>query len=102
MREFMETIRVIANRFELIRLIRQGGVGEVYEGIDRSTGETVAIKRLKDDIFGEDPESVQRFLREGNMLRTLNHPNIVRIIDTLQDGGRHYLIMEYAAGGSLA
>src|SRR5579864_2766027 len=98
----METPRVIANRFELVRLIRQGGVGEVYEGVDRNTGETVAIKRLKDNMFGEDQESIQRFLREGNMLRSLNHPNIVRIIDTFQEGRRHYLVMEYAAGGSLA
>jgi serine/threonine protein kinase/tetratricopeptide (TPR) repeat protein len=98
----MEATHVIANRFELVRLIRQGGIGEVYEGIDRQTGEAVAVKRLKTDIFGEDQDSIQRFVREGNTLRALDHPNIIKIIDTVHEGGRHYLVMAYAAGGSLA
>jgi non-specific serine/threonine protein kinase len=48
-----------------------------------------------------DPEVVPRFVREGQALRQLNHPNIVRMVDAVEQDGRHYLIIEYVPGGSL-
>jgi predicted ATPase len=97
----MDSVRIVGGRFEILGLIRRGGVGEVYHGIDRQTGEKVAIKQLKTDVFGEDPDSVQRFIREGDALRALNHPSIVKIVATVEDTNRHYLVMEYLPGGSL-
>ena len=44
---------------------------------------------------------VQRFIREGEALRQLNHPNIVKLLDAVHENGRYYLIMELVDGGSL-
>jgi serine/threonine protein kinase/tetratricopeptide (TPR) repeat protein len=93
--------QVIANRYEIIRTIGQGGMGDVYLGQDRQTGQTVAIKLLKPDIVDADPSLVERFAREGEALRRLNHPNIVTMLDTVEEGGLHYLVMQYVGGGSL-
>ena len=97
----MDGVRIVGGRFEIMGLIRRGGVGEVYHGLDRQTGEKVAIKQLQVDAFGEEADSLQRFLREGDALRALHHPNIVRIVATVEDAERHYLVMEYVPGGSL-
>jgi serine/threonine protein kinase len=45
---------------------------------------------------------VERFLREGEVLRRLNHPNIVKVLATADEGSQHYIVMEYVSGGSLA
>ncbi|MCB9435757.1 MAG: protein kinase [Anaerolineales bacterium] len=93
--------QIIASRFELGELIGMGGMGEVYKGYDRQTTTTVAIKRLKSDIVRNDPELVKRFEREADMLRRLNHPNIVSVIASITEADNHYLVMEYVSGGSL-
>lgn len=92
---------VIANRFTVEKLIGQGGMGEVYLGRDVTTGEPVAIKRLKPELLNADPDLVTRFVQEGEALRQLNHPNIVRMLAAANHNHTHYLILEYVAGGSL-
>ncbi|MCU0480748.1 MAG: protein kinase [Anaerolineae bacterium] len=94
----------IGDRYEFDRttdIIGRGGMGTVYKGIDIQTGQMVAIKQLKPDIIEENPDFVERFNREAEALRRLNHPNIVDVLDTLADDDAHYLIMEYVSGGSL-
>jgi serine/threonine protein kinase/predicted ATPase len=93
---------LIGEHFELGEFINQGGMGAVYRGRDKRTGQPVAIKHLKQEVIGADNGLIERFVREGEALRALNHPNIVKLLgaDT-QDTG-HYLVMEYVAGGSLA
>ncbi len=68
---------LILGRYELGPPIGEGGMGEVFRGRDRQTGETVAIKRLKSGRLSTDPTLVERFEREGDALRALDHPNIV-------------------------
>ncbi len=92
---------VIANRFEIQATIGQGGMGDVFRGLDRQTGQPVAIKLLKPDIVQEDPNLIERFTREGEALRRLNHPNIVKMVAAVEENGLHYLVMQYVAGGSL-
>jgi serine/threonine protein kinase len=94
--------QLIANRFELGHLIGEGGVGRVYRGLDTETDKPVAIKVLRGDVIAEAPELIVRFEREGQVLRQLNHPNIISVLATLKEGGRHYIVMEYIGGGSLA
>ena len=53
-------------------------MGTVYRGVDRQTGNLVAIEHLRADIT--DSEIVERFRREGEILRRLNHPNIVQLL----------------------
>ncbi|HEX3050194.1 MAG TPA: protein kinase, partial [Aggregatilineaceae bacterium] len=76
-------------------------MGDVYEGRDLQTGDKVAIKLLKPDIVDSMPNLIERFTREGEALRQLNHPNIVKMLDAVEEDGMHYLIMEYVGGGSL-
>jgi serine/threonine protein kinase len=48
------------------------------------------------------PELVERFRREGEALRRLNHPNIVKVLAAVEETGQPYLVMEYVSGGSMA
>ena len=102
----MGTSQLIANRFKIADpeqdLLGRGGMGEVYRATDTQTGELVAVKALNLEIVAHTPDLVERFAREGEALRQLNHPNIVRMIATVQEQGQHYLIVEYVGAGSLA
>jgi DNA-binding NarL/FixJ family response regulator/predicted Ser/Thr protein kinase len=95
-------VRQIGNRYEIEKLIGSGAVGRVYLGRDIQTGEPVAIKELMSDWVARAPEAIERFRREGEALRKLNHPNIVKVLATLEEDDQHYLVMEYVGGGSLA
>jgi serine/threonine protein kinase len=98
----MRGVKRIADRYELGYMIGEGGVGRVHRGLDTQTGEPVAIKALRSEIIFEAPTLVERFRREGEVLRKLNHPNIVKVLATIEDEGQHYIVMEYVPGGSLA
>lgn len=76
-------------------------MGLVFRADDTVTGETVALKALRPETLPNDPETVERFLREGEALRRLNHPNIVKLLNMIDDGANHYLVMEFVGGGSL-
>ncbi|HRF97045.1 MAG TPA: serine/threonine-protein kinase, partial [Aggregatilineales bacterium] len=94
----------IGDRYEFDRttdIIGRGGMGTVYKGVDTVTGQFVAIKQLKPDVLEDNPDFVERFSREAEALRRLNHPNIVSALGTIADDDAHYLIMEYVSGGSL-
>ncbi|MCL4877240.1 MAG: protein kinase [Anaerolineae bacterium] len=92
---------IIAGRFELGEVIGQGGMGLVYHGHDLQLEQDVAIKTIKKEVMMEDPELMERFEREGEALRQLNHPNIVKMISTVQENEEYYLVLEYVEGGSL-
>lgn len=81
--------------------VGQGGMGSVYKGQDTQTSVPVAVKILKRDLVQNDPELVRRFRREGETLRQLNHPNIVKLLGTEERNGTNYLVMEFVSGGSL-
>ncbi len=96
---------VIANRFEINDLekdlLGRGGMGIVYRATDRESGEAVAVKTLDSTVLSTDPNILERFRREGEALRQLDHPNIVKYIAAIESYGQHYLVMEYVEGGSL-
>ncbi len=77
-----------------------GGMGVVYRATDTRLNQTVAIKKLKADIA--TPKTVERFRREGEALRDLNHPNIVKMLDMFEHDRQHYLVIEYVSGGDLS
>jgi serine/threonine protein kinase/tetratricopeptide (TPR) repeat protein len=97
----MTSRQLIANRFEIQDLLGRGGMGNVYRATDTQTGEIVAVKALNPEILARDPSLLERFVREGEALRQLNHPNIVRMFAAVEEDGHHYLVMEYVGGGSL-
>ena len=88
--------------YRLVRLLGRGGMGAVYLG-ERTDGEiqqTVAVKLLRAD--GCRPGWRDRFLRERQLLASLNHPSIVRVMDAGHTGdGQPYLVMEYVEGVSI-
>ncbi|MCP4428785.1 MAG: protein kinase [Chloroflexi bacterium] len=96
---------ILAERFVISDLendlIGRGSMGDVYRGYDAQTGTAVAVKALKSDIVSGNPQLVERFVREGEALRQLNHPNIVKMLAAIEEADRHYLVMEYVSGGSL-
>lgn len=96
---------LIARRFQIENLARdllgQGGMGAVYLATDMESGARVAVKALHANLVADHPDLVQRFKREGEALRQLNHPNIVKMLAAVQENGQHYLVMEYVQGGSL-
>src|SRR5262245_40893153 len=88
--------------FTIVEEIGQGGMGTVYRAVDRRSQQPVAVKVLKPELVANTPDLLERFAREGEALRALNHPSIVKVLDTLENDGRHFLVMEFVPGGSLA
>jgi serine/threonine protein kinase len=86
-------------RFSVEREIGHGGMGRVYEGVQRETGKRIAIKVLDPGLAG-DPV---RFQAEATILEQLDHPAIVRYVaHGLTGDGRAYLAMEWLEGETLA
>lgn len=92
---------IIGGRYQQGELIGRGGMGDVFIGADIVSGDPVAIKRLHPHIVHENESILDRFQREGQALSQLNHPNIVKMLATIQENDYHYLVMEYVGGGSL-
>jgi len=97
----MDEPSIIGNRFRIVELLAQGMLGPVYRGVDLETGLPIAIKAFKSEIVADQPVMLERFRREDELLRELNHPNIVRRLASVEQDSIHYLIMEYVEGGSL-
>ena len=90
----------IANRYEVIRELGQGGMANVYLALDTILNRQVAVKVLKGDM-ANDPVSIERFKREANTSTKLSHPNAVDVYDVGDDGNMHYIVMEYVKGHTL-
>ena len=71
---------LVADRFEIVRFIAEGGMGEVYEAKDRVLGEHVALKFLSHRNIG-DEQIARRFRREIQLARKVTHPNVCRLFD---------------------
>lgn len=93
--------QVFGGRYSIRALIGRGGVGLVYLAENTETGEDVVLKILSPD-WSQKPEAVRRFERESERLGGVRHPNIVRLLDSGQDSGRAYLVMEYLEGEVLS
>ena len=92
---------LIAGRYERGEQLGQGGMGTVYQGLDRQTGQKVAIKLLRPGIITSEPIHVARFVREGELLSQLDHPNIVKMLEMAEVDGQTCIVMEYVGGGTL-
>lgn len=96
------TTTTIGGLYQLHEQIGIGGMGTVYRGIDLKTNTEVAVKMLKPEAVQQDRRLIERFRREGEALRTLNHPNMVKMLDVIDEDDTHYLIMEYVPSGDLS
>ncbi len=86
--------------YDIVREIHRGGQGVVYQAIQKSTNQKVAIKVIREGPFATSKER-QRFEREIHILGQLNHPNIVGIHDSGQSAGVSYVVMDYIHGQNL-
>jgi formylglycine-generating enzyme required for sulfatase activity/TolB-like protein len=85
--------------YEIVDRIGQGGMGTVYRA-RAADGTVVALKLLHLHLTTSE-EYVRRFQREAKLAEKLAHPNVVRVLGSGEDGGQHYLAMEYVQGESL-
>jgi serine/threonine protein kinase, bacterial len=90
----------LGSRYVLLDEIGAGAMGTVWRARHRETGETVAVKLLRDGLAG-DQELVLRFVQERNVMRTLCHPNIATVRDFVIEGERLALVMDLVEGGDL-
>ena len=90
----------INDRYEVTKLIGEGGMANVYLGYDTILERDVAIKVLRGDL-ADDEKFVRRFRREAQNASLLSHPNIVQIYDVGEDDGNFYIVMEYVKGQTL-
>ncbi|NTW86253.1 MAG: serine/threonine protein kinase [Holophagaceae bacterium] len=88
-------------KFEIVRLLAQGSMGEVYVGWDPTIGREVAIKVIHTSA-GMGPEARERFATEARAAGALNHPNIVTVHELGEEQGVLYLAMELVRGEDLA
>ncbi len=96
----MNKKNVVANRYEVVQHIGQGGMADVFLAIDTILNRHVAIKILRSDL-STDAISILRFEREAQAATTLAHPNIVEIYDVGEYKNHHYIVMEYVPGKTL-
>lgn len=86
--------------YRLARLLGAGGFGEVYEAEHRLLQQKRAIKLLLERHF-HDPHQRERFLREARTLATLEHPNILPVLEVGEEGSMLYLVMPFYHRGTL-
>ncbi len=89
------------DRYRIVRLLGQGGMGSVYEAEHRVMRRAVALKVIN-RAFTSRPATVERFRREVRAAARLSHPNIVTTYDAEDAGTTLFLVMEYVEGASLA
>jgi serine/threonine protein kinase len=92
--------RCVGSSYILIRPIGQGATGTVWRGVDRSSGEAVAVKLLHASLLRQ-PKLVTRFVQERTILLMLQHRNVVRVRDLFSVGESLGLVMDLVSGGSL-
>ena len=102
---------IVAGRYQVVRFIGRGGMGEVYEVEDTELHERVALKTIRPEIAG-DENAINRFKREIHLARRVTHPNVCRIFDLGihhwlpeaggEEPGVFFLTMELIPGETLA
>jgi eukaryotic-like serine/threonine-protein kinase len=91
---------VIGERFEVLQLLGEGGMGAVYKAHDRELERDVALKLIRPEL-ARNPEILQRFKHELILARQVTHRNVIRIFDLGQAEGYKYITMEYLDGRDL-
>jgi serine/threonine-protein kinase len=97
----------IAGKYEIRRVVAEGGMGRVYEGRQLDLQRRIAVKILHADV-AQDAVNIERFKREAETSRALEHRHIIDVVDFAQEkpapgrpDGAWYLVMEYLDGEEL-
>ncbi len=96
---------VLRERYEIIDLVGQGGMGAVYKANDlRLRGRVCAVKEVLPEAMGPstgEDQSLDQFYREASVLARLDHPNLPKVSDYFEQDGRQYLVMDFVPGSDL-
>ncbi len=88
---------LLQNRYRIVRLLKRGGMGAVYEALDHRLNRTVALK----ETLADTEELLKAFEREANLLAILEHSSLPKVTDHFVDGDGQYLIMDFIPGNDL-
>src|SRR4029453_1145088 len=83
--------------YEVVSLLGEGGMGQVYRARDTKLNRDVALKILP-EAFALDGDRIARFRREAQVLAALNHPNIAAIYGFEDSGSTHALVLQLVEG----
>jgi tetratricopeptide (TPR) repeat protein/predicted Ser/Thr protein kinase len=97
----LEEGSLLAERYEIIKLLGQGGMGAVYKAKDRELDRFVALKVIRPELAGH-PSILQRFKQELLLARKITHRNIIRIYDLGVADGLRFITMEFVEGQDLS
>lgn len=95
-----DDIPAVVGRYEVVAPLAEGGMGQIMLAFATGTGgfrKRVILKRLRPELAGE-AAYVRMLLDEAKVLATLDHPNIVQVVDVVVHEGAVYLVMEYLSG----
>src|SRR5947209_2955690 len=96
----LEPGSVLGERYEILQLLGQGGMGAVYKARDIELERFVALKLIRPDLASH-PEILRRFKQELILAREVTHRNVIRIFDLGQAQGIKFITMEYVEGRDL-
>lgn len=91
---------IVAGKYEVERVIGEGGMGAVFAAMHKLTGRRVALKWMLPEL-ARDADAVQRFMREAQAAGRINHPNVVDVYDVGQHDDSFFLVMEFLQGEPL-
>lgn len=95
--------QVIDDKYEILKLIGQGGMSKVYLAMDKRLNKQWAIKEIEKRVKDKNNEVViQSAIAEANLIKQLDHPAIVRIVDIIDSGNVIYIIEDYIEGETLS
>ena len=95
--------QVIDDKYEILKLIGQGGMSRVYLAMDKRLNKQWAIKEIEKRAKDKNNEIViQSAIAEANLIKQLDHPAIVRIVDIIDNGDVIYIIEDYIEGETLS
>ena len=101
----LEVGKILQNRYRVISMLGQGGMGAVYKAWDARLNVAVALKEMIPQP-GLSPEVLQelrgQFQQEAQVLARLSHPSLVRVIDFFEEQGNAYLVMDFVEGENLS
>jgi len=93
---------LLDGRYRVKKVLGVGGMGRVYLSNDtRLANRPVAVKEMVVGDGIQEKKAIEDFTREANVLARLSHPGIPTLIDHFAENSRHYLVMEFVAGGDL-
>lgn len=95
---FLPRATILQSRYRIVKRLGSGGMGAVYEAVDRRLNVTVAVK----ETFSADQRLRRQFAREARMLAKLNHPALPRVTDYFTESNRTFLVMQFIPGPDLA